>query len=132
MKFCVGVLALCLLGVVSSSSIAAENWKRGTSESVLVKQGAVRLSATQVRSLITGNTEKWRYGGGSDACYYAAEGKLTCKKSGKITVENWSVKSDGRVCYRNCHYYLRLKSELVAVRNGSVIGVVRFVGGNRL
>jgi len=131
-KMRTGLVALSFLCLFVGGAVAGDNWKRGTSERVLVKQGAVRLTPSQVRSLVTGNTEKWRYGGGSDACFYAPDGKLSCRKNGKVAVENWSIEPDGSVCYRNCHYYLRLKGELIAVRNGSVIGAVRFLGGNRL
>ena len=127
-------LAVVILLGAASSAFAAENWPKGTDQSVLLKQGAVRLPASQVRGLITGKTEMAKYDKANwPVCYYSPDGKLYCvSTAGKKTVENWVVRSDGSVCYSKCHYYLRLKGELVAVRSGRVLGVARLVPGNHL
>lgn len=113
----------------------AENWNKGTQEAALIKQGAVRLSASQVRSLIVGRTEEAKYDPAKwPICYYSPDHKLYCAAVDRMkrTVESWQIKPDGSVCYSRCHYYLRLKGEVVAIRAGRVLGVARLTPGNRL
>ena len=127
-----------LLLLVATNAMAAENWPRGTSQSVLLKQGAKQLSASQVRSLIGGSTEAAKYERANwPVAYYSADGSMYIKqRDGKRTVEKYKLRSDGGVCYdknfRKCHYYLRLNGEIVAVRYGSVLAVAQFVPGKRL
>ena len=128
---------IILLGA-TSSTLAAENWSKETSQSVLLRQGAKQLSASQVRSLIVGSTEAAKYERANwPVTYYSADGSMYIKqRDGKRTVEKYQLRSDGGVCYdksfSKCHYYLRLNGEIIAVRRGGVLAVAQFVPGKRL
>lgn len=124
--------------VVAGGEASAENWSKGTREDVLIKQGAVRLTASQVRSLLVGSTEAAKYERSKWAvAYYAPDGSMYVKlPSGKRATEKYQLRPDGRVCYdksfSKCHYFLRLRGELVAVRSGRVLGVATIAPGKRL
>ena len=126
-----------LLGT-ANLGIAAEKLSKGTSEAVLIKQGAVRLSASQIRGLLVGSTEAAKYERSKwPVTFYAPDGMMYIKlPSGKRTVEGYKLKSDGGVCYGSsfskCHYFYRVKGELVAVRSGRVLGVATISRGKRL
>lgn len=127
-----------ILLATASSALSANEWAKGTKEAVLIKQGAVRLSASQVRGLIVGSTEAAKYERARwPVTYYAPDGQMDIKlPNGKRTVEKYKLSSDGGVCYgpslSKCHYVLRLKGELVIVRSGRVLGVATFSRGKRL
>ncbi len=126
-------LALALALMIPIAALAAEKWEWGTDPAVLIKQGAVRLTKQQVRSLIVGKTEAWRYdNSGKNAAYYSPNGELYIKLLGKRTIERWSVSANGTVCYSKCHYYLRYKGKIVMVWNGKTSGVKRYWAGNKL
>lgn len=124
--------------VAANPASASENWTKGTSDSVLVKQGAVRLSAGQIRSLLVGSTEAAKYERLRwPVTFYSPDGKMYIRlPSGKRTVEDYKLKSDGGVCYGSsfttCHYFYRVKGELVAVRSGRVLAVATVSRGKRL
>lgn len=129
---------LVTLLVAPNVASASENWTKGTSEAVLVKQGAVRLSAGQIRSLLVGSTEAAKYERSKwPVTFYSPDGKMYIRlPSGKRTVEAYKLKSDGGVCYGSsftkCHYFYRVKGELVAVRSGRVLAVATVSRGKRL
>lgn len=132
------VAALVILLGTSDLALSANEWAKGTKEAVLIKQGAVRLSASQVRSLVVGSTEAAKYERAKwPVTYYAPDGQMDIKlPNGKRTVEKYKLRSDGGVCYgpslSKCHYILRVKGELVIVRSGRVLGVATFTRGKRL
>ena len=132
------LVTLAILLGLTGAALAAEPWKKGTKESVLMEQGAVRLSASQVRSLLVGSTEAAKYERSKwPVTYYAPDGSMHFKRpNGKRGIEPYKIKSDGGVCYdksfRKCHYFLRLKGELVVVRYGRVLGVAKISRGKRL
>lgn len=133
------LLAIAALVLVAGSGVAAsENWGKGTREDVLLKQGAVRLSASQVRVLLVGSTEAGKYERSKwPVTYYAPDGAMHVRlPGGKRTVEAYRLAPDGRVCYgtsfRQCHYFLRLRGELIAVRSGRVLGVATISRGKHL
>lgn len=123
---------------LSNAALSAETWSKGTSEAVLIKQGAVRLSAGQVRSLLVGSTEAAKYERSKwPVTFYSPDGKMYIKlPSGKRTIEAYKLASDGGVCYGSsfskCHYFYRVKGELVAVRSGRVLAVAKISGGKHL
>lgn len=127
-----------ILLVTANATLAAEKWSRGTKEAVLIEQGAVRLSASQVRSLVVGSTEGAKYNRAAwPITYYAPDGSMHIKRpNGKRNVEPYKLRSDGGVCYgptfSRCHYFLRLKGELIIVRFGRVLGVAKMERGKRL
>ena len=135
MKKAIAALAILL---VSLSSASADDWSRGTSEATLLKQGAVRLSAAQVRGLLVGSTEAAKYARAQwPVTFYAPDGVMHIRlPSGKRTTEPYKMKPDGGVCYgksfTRCHYFMRLQGELVAVRNGRVLAVASIVRGRHL
>lgn len=132
------LVTLAILLGLTSAALAAEPWKKGTKESVLMEQGAVRLSASQVRSLVVGSTEGAKYDRAKwPITYYAPDGSMHIKRpNGKRNVEPYKLRSDGGVCYgptfNRCHYFLRLKGELIIVRFGRVLGVAKMERGKRL
>ena len=132
------IAALVIFLGTSELAFSANEWAKGTKEAVLIKQGAVRLSASQVRGLIVGSTESAKYERARwPVTYYAPDGQMDIKlPNGKRTVEKYKLSSDGGVCYgpslSKCHYVLRLKGELVIVRSGRVLGVATFNRGKRL
>lgn len=130
--------ALVILLVTVNATLAANEWKKGTRESVLMEQGAVRLTASQVRSLLVGSTEAAKYERSKwPVTFYAPDGSMHIKMpNGERRVEPYKLRSDGGVCYgpglSRCHYFLRLKGELVVVRAGRVLGVAKISRGKRL
>lgn len=132
------IAALVIFFGTSELAFSANEWAKGTKEAVLIKQGAVRLSASQVRGLIVGSTEAAKYERARwPVTYYAPDGQMDIKlPNGTRTVEKYKLSSDGGVCYgpslSKCHYVLRLKGELVIVRSGRVLGVATFNRGKRL
>jgi hypothetical protein len=113
----------------------AESWERGALPGPLIKQGAKRLSAAEVRSMIVGKTETWGSdNSGRQAGYYGPDGMLSYKYQGKNDTERYTVSSNGTVCFKSggCHYYLRYKGKVVLVWNGKTRGVRRYRSGNRL
>lgn len=133
-----GFATLVILLATASSALSANEWAKGTNEAVLIKQGAVRLSAYQVRGLVVGSTEAGKYERSKwPVAYYAPDGQMDIKlPSGKRTVEKYKISSDGGVCYgpslSKCHYIFRLKGELIAVRSGRVLGVATYSRGKRI
>lgn len=129
---------MAVLFALSTAALSAETWSKGTSEAVLVKQGAVRLSAGQIRSLLVGSTEAAKYERSKwPVTFYSPDGKMYIRlPNGKRTVEDYKLKSDGGVCYGSsftkCHYFYRVKGELVAVRSGRVLAVATVSRGKRL
>lgn len=129
---------MAVLFALSNASLSAETWPKGTSESVLIKQRAVRLSAPQIRGLLVGSIEAAKYERSKwPVTFYSPDGNMYIKlPSGKRTVEGYKLKSDGGVCYGSsfskCHYFYRVKGELVAVRSGRVLGVATISRGKRL
>ena len=94
----VGFLVTLLLA--TTPALATEKLIKGTSEAVLVKQGAVRLSAGQIRSLLVGSTEAAKYERPKwPVTFYSPDGKMYIRlPSGKRTVEGYKLESDGGVC----------------------------------
>lgn len=132
------LVTLAILLGLSSTALAADELKKGSKEAVLIEQGAVRLSASQVRSLLVGSTEAAKYERSKwPVTYYAPDGSMHIKRvNGKRDVEPYKINPDGGVCYdksfRKCHYFLRIKGELVVVRYGRVLGVAKISRGKRL
>lgn len=123
---------------MTNVTVAADEWKKGTRQSVLIEQGAVRLSASQGRSMLAGSTEAAKYARSQwPVTYHAADGFMHIKRpNGKQSVEPYRLRSDGGVCcgpsFKTCHYVLRLKGELVVVRFERPLGVAKIECGKRL
>ena len=138
LRYIAGLLSALAITEAATNATLAENWAKGTREAVLVKQGAVRLSAAQVRALIVGRTEAAKYERSRwPVTFYSSDGMMYIRlPSGGKTMEPYKIKPDGGICYEKaftkCHYYLRLKGELIAVRRGSVLGVATIVSGMHL
>ncbi len=106
----------------------AEGWERGAQHGPLIKQGAQRLSAAEVRSMIVGKTESWGSdNSGRQAGYYAPDGMLSYKYQGKNVTERYTVSGNGTVCFKSggCHYHLRYNGKVVVVWNGKTRGAKR-------
>lgn len=126
-------IALLVSTILPSVSLAADDWRWGESVASLMKQGAVRLSPSEVRLLIVGKTETWwKDNSGRNAAYYAPNGSLYIRYLGKRTEETWQIEPDGSVCYSRCHYYIRFKGSVVMVYDGKTVGQKRYMSGNRL
>ena len=126
-------IALLVSTIIPSTSLAADDWRWGANVASLVKQGAVRLSPSEVRLLIVGKTETWwKDNSGRNAAYYAPNGNLYIRYLGKRTEETWQIEPDGSVCYSRCHYYIRFKGSVVMVYDGKTVGHKRYMSGNRL
>lgn len=126
-------IAFLVSTIIPSASLAADDWRWGENAALLLKKGAVRLTPTEVRSLIVGKTETWwTDNSGRNAAFYSPNGVLYIKYMGKRETQTWKIKADGSVCYSRCHYYIRFKGSVVMVYNGKTVGQKRYMSGKRL
>jgi hypothetical protein len=129
------MVVIVLLSALFTSPAGAEGWQRGARPEPLIKQGAQRLSTTEVRSMIVGKTETWGSdNSGRQAGYYAPDGMVSYKYQGKRITEKYSISGNGTVCFKSggCHYYLRYQGKVVVVWNGKTRGTKSYRSGNRL
>ena len=97
--------------------------------------GAVRLSADEVKTNITGNTEQWRQRG---AAYYAPHGAVQALWKGNDHEGTWWVKDDGTICIdvrglggESCWEYYRYNDSIHYYWNGDFV-LTSYKKGNRV
>ena len=88
-----------------------------TVEQKMMDTGATRLNGAQVKTHLTGMTERWTKGGG----YYSSDGSIDVVWKESSHNGQWQVSDEGKVCVQVptwdefCHHYLDNNGEITLI-----------------
>lgn len=88
-----------------------------TIEQKMTEAGATRLDAQQVKTHLSGMTERWTKGGG----FYNSDGNIEVVWKAADHSGSWNVSDDGEVCVevetwdKFCHHYLNDNGEITLI-----------------